>query len=211
MLYDVTVTLRPGMPTWDDEPGPEVRPLKQLGVDGEPAQVSVISLGSHCGTHIDAPAHFLPGGVGVDRLPLESLVGRCRVIRVDPAAHGRPHIKPADLDPAALGAERLLLKTPSGAFWSDPGFRRDFVALSGEAAGWLARQGVRLVGIDYLSVDPYHADPFVAHLTLLGAGVVILEGLDLRAVPPGEYDLSALPLKLADADGAPARVVLRSL
>lgn len=211
MLYDVTVTLSPGMPTWDGEPAPEIRLLKQAGVDGEPAQVSVITLGSHCGTHIDAPVHFIPGGAGIDALPLDALVGPCRVVSLDPAAHGRAHIAPADLGPAARGAERLLLKTSGGAFWSDPQFRRDFVALTGEAAAWLVEQGVRLVGIDYLSVDPYDADPYVAHLTLLGAGVVILEGLDLRAVPPGVYDLCALPLKLAGADGAPARVVLRSL
>jgi arylformamidase len=199
------------MPTWDGEPGPELRPLKQIGVAGEPAAVSLISLGTHCGTHVDAPAHFIPGGVGVDHLPLDALVGPCWVVAVDPQAHGRLLIEPADLVPAAVGVERLLLKTPSGALWSDPAFRRDFVGLSGAAAEWLARQGVRLVGIDYLSVDPYDADPYVAHITLLGAGVVVLEGLDLRTVPPGPYDLAALPLKLAGADGAPARVVLRSL
>ena len=125
-----------------------------------------------------------------------------------------PLIEPSDLAAGvaeAGGAERLLLKTASGAHWAAGSFRHDFVALSPAAADWLVQHGVRLVGIDYLSVDPYHADPYVAHLTLLRAGVVILEGLDLRAVPPGTYDLFALPLKLADADGAPARVVLRSL
>ncbi|MCC7372993.1 MAG: cyclase family protein [Chloroflexi bacterium] len=210
-LYDVTVPLRPGMPTWDGEPGPTLKPLKQIGLDGEPAQVSLLTLGTHCGTHVDAPAHFIPGGAGVDALPLDALVGPCRVIEVDPAAEGRAVIEPADLAPAAGGVQRLLLKTPSGQFWADPPFRRDFVGLSGAAASWLVGQGVRLVGIDELSVDPYDADPYVAHLTLLGAGIVILEGLDLRAVPPGEYDLLALPLRLDGADGSPARVVLRSL
>lgn len=213
MIYDVTVTLREGMPTWDGEPGPVCRPLKLIGVDGEPAQVSLLTLGTHCGTHVDAPCHFIPGRAGVDALPVEALVGRCRVVATDAA----PTIEPAHLEAAGVaeairdGAPRILLKTPSGEFWSAPTFRRDFVALGPAAADWLVAQGALLVGIDYLSVDPYDADPAAAHLTLLGAGVVILEGLDLRGVPPGDYDLAALPIKLAGADGAPARVILRPL
>jgi arylformamidase len=120
-------------------------------------------------------------------------------------------IRPCDLDIAAVGARRLLLKTRSGALWDDPTFHHDFVALAPDAADWLLAHDVLLVGIDYLSIDPYDADPYTVHLTLLGADVVILEGLDLRQVPPGEYDLAALPLKLDGADGAPARVILRSL
>ena len=205
-IYDVTVPLRAGMPTWDGEPGPDCRPIKRIGVDGEAAQVSLLTVGTHCGTHVDAPAHFIPGGAGADALPVEALLGQCRVVELD----ARPLIEPADLARAATGASRILLKTVSGHFWDDPIFRRDFVALSPDAARWLVQQGVLLVGIDYLSVDPYDAEPAAAHLTLLGAGVVILEGLDLRHVPPGDYDLSALPLSLAGADGAPARVVLRS-
>ena len=203
--YDVTVTLRPGMPTWDGEPGPACRPIKQIGVDGESARVSLLSLGTHLGTHVDAPAHFIPNGATVDALPLAALVGPCRVID----AGDGPLIEPADLDPVARGARRLLLKTSSGSFWDHPDFRRDFVALSPTAAAWLAARGILLLGIDYLSIDPYDAD--AAHRILLGAGVVVLEGLDLRAVPPGEYDLAALPIKVDGADGAPARVVLRTM
>jgi arylformamidase len=205
-IYDVTVRLKDGMVTWDGEPGPVCRPIKQIGVGGEPARVSLLTVGTHCGTHVDAPAHFIPGGAGVDALPLEALVGPCRVVEVK----ATPLIRPADLDATAVGARRLLLKTRSGALWDEPVFRRDYVALAPEAADWLVAHGVLLVGIDYLSVDPYDADPFAVHLTLLRAGVVVLEGLDLRQVPPGAYDLAALPLKLDGADGAPARVVLRS-
>jgi arylformamidase len=205
-IYDVTVSLRDGMVTWDGEPGPICRPIKQIGVDGEPAQVSLLSVSSHCGTHVDAPAHFIPGAGGVETLPLEALVGPCRVVEVEATSL----IHPRDLDVAAVGARRLLLKTRSGALWDDPTIRHDVVALAPEAADWLVAHDVLLVGIDYLSVDPYDADPFTVHLTLLGAGVIILEGLDLRQVPPGEYDLAALPLTLVGADGAPARVVLRS-
>jgi arylformamidase len=206
-IYDVTVTLRAGMPTWDGEPGPDCRPIKRIGVDGEPAQVSLLTLATHTGTHVDAPSHFIPGGATVEALPLDALVGPCRVIEIG----GGPLIEPADLEAAPIGARRILLKTASGDLWSDPDFRHDFVALSPASAAWLVAHGVRLVGIDYLSIDPYDADPAAAHLTLLGAGVVVLEGLDLREVPPDEYDLAALPLKLAGADGAPARVVLRSM
>jgi arylformamidase len=206
-IYDVTVTLRAGMPTWDGEPGPECRPIKQIGVGGEPAQVSLLTLGTHTGTHVDAPSHFIPGGGTVETLPLDALVGPCRVVEVET----RAHIEPTDLEPVAMGARRLLLKTASGHLWSEPDFCRDFVALSPESAAWLVARDVLLVGIDYLSIDPFEAEPAAAHLTLLGAGVVILEGLDLRGVPAGEYDLAALPLKVAGADGAPARVVLRPL
>lgn len=206
-IYDATVPLRPGLPTWDGEPGPSCHPIKQIGVDGEVAQVSLLSLGTHCGTHVDAPAHFIPGGSGVEALPLEALIGPCRVVETVAS----PMIEPADLDSVQPGTQRLLLKTASGHFWDEPDFRRDFVALSPAAAEWIVQHGILLVGIDYLSLDPYDADPALVHLTLLRAGVVILEGLDLRLVPPGEYDLAALPLLLPDADGAPARVVLRTL
>jgi arylformamidase len=205
-IYDVTVSLRPGMPTWDGEPGPAYRPIKQIGVDGEPAQVSLLTIGTHCGTHVDAPSHFIAGAGGVETLPLEALVGPCRVVEILAA----PLIQPRDLERTGAGAQRLLIKTRSGSLWDDPAFRRDFVALAPAAAQWLVAHDVLLVGIDYLSVDPYGAEPAAVHLTLLGAGVVVLEGLDLRAVPPGWYDLAALPLKLAGADGAPARVILRS-
>jgi arylformamidase len=205
-IFDVTASLWSGMPTWDGEPGPELRPIKQIGVDGEAAQISTLTIGTHCGTHVDAPSHFIPGAGGVESLPLDALVGPCRVVET----LASPLIRPADLDPIAVGARRLLLKTASGSFWGDPTFRRDFVALAPAAADWLVAHGVRLVGIDYLSVDPYDAEPAAVHLTLLAAGVVVLEGLDLREAPPGEYDLAALPLKLPGVDGAPARVVLRS-
>jgi arylformamidase len=164
-----------------------------------------LTLSTHLGTHVDAPAHFIPDGATVEALPLAALVGPCQVID----AGDGPLIEPADLEPAARGARRLLLKTASGSFWDEPAFRQDFVALSPAASTWLVTQGILLVGIDYLSVDPYDAD--AAHRILLGAGVVVLEGLDLRAVPPGAYDLSALPLKVAGADGAPTRVVLRTM
>src|SRR3954470_9045945 len=142
-IYDATVSLGSGMPlpTWDGEPGPELRPIKQIGVAGEAAQVSILTIGTHCGTHIDAPSHFIPGAGGVESLSLDALVGPCRVVQIAAS----PLIQPSDLAVAvgasppdlAGGAQRLLLKTRSGAFWDDPTFRRDFVALSPAAAEWL--------------------------------------------------------------------------
>src|SRR5215217_1885505 len=162
-IYDVTVSLRAGMPSWDGEPGPELRAIKQIGVGGESAQVSLLTLGTHCGTHMDAPVHVIPGAGSVDALPLDALVGQCRVVEV--AAESL--ITPEDLEVAAIGARRLLLKTRSGTFWDEPCFRHDFVALAPATAEWLVGQDVLLVGIDYLSVDPYDAEPAAVHLTLL--------------------------------------------
>src|SRR4051812_45135133 len=126
-IYDVTVSLRSGMPTWDDEPGPAVHPIKQIGGDGEAAQVSLLTVGTHCGTHIDAPSHCIPGAGGIETLPLEALVGPCRVVEILTG----PLIQPSDLESLTLDAlgpdvQRLLIKTSSGAFWDDPAFRHDF-------------------------------------------------------------------------------------
>ena len=204
MIYDLSVPLRPGLPTYDDEPGPELVPLKTLAVDG--VNVSQLSLGVHSGTHVDAPVHFIAGGNGVDQAPLDAMLGPCLVVE-----HlATTDITADDLERAALPADtvRLIFKTRNSELWAAPGFRRDFLALDRSAADWLVARGVRLVGIDYLSVDPYDAEPQAAHLALLRAGVVVVEGLDLRGVPPGPYTLACLPLRLVGADGAPARVVL---
>jgi arylformamidase len=204
VIYDLSVPLQPGLPTYDAEPGPELTPLKTLAADG--VNVSQLSLGVHSGTHVDAPVHFISGGGGVDQVPLEAMLGPCLVIEHP----GTTDITADDLERAALpfDAARLIFKTRNSALWADPDFRCDFLALERSAADWLVGRGVLLVGIDYLSVDPYGAEPQAAHLLLLRAGVVIVEGLDLRGVPPGPYTLACLPLRLVGADGAPARVVL---
>ena len=122
------------------------------------------------------------------------------------------HVTVADLRAHEFrGVTRVLFKTPNASRWDRPGFQSDYHALTPEAAAWLVSSGVQLVGIDYLSVDAYEAEGFPVHRCLLQAGVVIVEGLDLRAVPPGEYELYALPLLLQDGDGAPARVLLRAV
>jgi arylformamidase len=208
-IYDVTLTLRPDMPTWPGEPGPALRPHSRLA-DGAPANVSILTLGDHTGTHVDPPAHMLEGGAGVDRLPLAALLGPCRVLGYDGAGHiGADWLERQSLDPSV---SRILLRTRNSERWraGDTRFDQSFVALDETAGGWFAARGALLVGIDYLSIEPYGsgAKGHPVHKALLRKGIVIVEGLDLHDVAPGEYEIACLPLKIRDGDGAPARVVL---
>lgn len=204
-VYDISVPLRAGMPTYEGEPGPELT-YRSLLSRGDSATVSVLSLGSHTGTHIDAPAHFLEGGTTVEQAPLDSLVGPAHVVEFGGDEHITAHDIAAMGLPAAV--ERVLFKTHNGRLWDDPSFHRDFLALAPDAALDLVRRGVRLVGIDYLSIERFHPERHEVHETLLGAGVVVLEGLDLRRVEPGEYILVCAPLNVVGAEGAPARAFL---
>lgn len=203
-LYDVTMTLTHSMPTYPGEPGPTLTPVKRMK-KGDPANVSALSLGLHTGTHVDAPIHFIEGAPGVETLPLEILCGPARLVRIDdPEA-----VRPGELERAGLnGATRVLFQTRNREWIKSPRFREDFVYIAPEAAEWLVARGVRLVGIDYLSVEAFGAPQPRTHQIFLNAGVVVIEGLDLSLPPPGDYDLRCLPLKIAGADGAPARVVL---
>jgi arylformamidase len=204
-IYDVSVPLRPGMPTYAGEPGPALDFLKLIA-HGDSANVSALSLGSHTGTHVDAPHHFLDGESTVEAMPLESLVGPVQVIE---RAEAR-YISAADLEAASIprGARRLLLKTPNSRFWDDEEFHTDFVGLTSDAADWLVHREFVLVGIDYLSIEQFRSPGHEVHKALLGAGVIIVEGLDLRAVRPGAYTIACAPLKVVGADGAPTRVFL---
>ncbi len=212
-IYDISVAITPGVtPTYPGDPGLEVGSWSAIA-RGDPANVTVLNLGAHTGTHVDAPAHFIEGAPGVTSLPLDALVGEARVVEIpaDADAVGEGHVRAESLQ----GATRVLFKTRNSAFWEDPRrqFREDFAYIEPAAARALVRAGVRLVGFDYLSVEKFGSEDFGTHLALLSAGVVIVEGLDLRAVTPGLYDLCCLPLKVAagSGDGAPARAVLRTL
>jgi arylformamidase len=196
------------MAVWADEVPVELEAVLTVERDG--AAVSRLCLGTHTGTHVDPPSHFIRGGSGVDRMPLDAMIGPCSVRRFDE----RFEITAEQLEAARIpdGATRLLLATPSAALWDAPGFHTNYTGLSLGGAQWCLRRGIRLVGIDYLSIERVDSPTaWQTHLTLLGAGVVILEGLDLRAAPEGEYELVCLPLKLQDGDGAPARAVLLPL
>lgn len=208
-LIDVSLTLRAAMPYW-----PGTAPLvltRTMSLEaGDAANVSRLDLDVHTGTHVDAPSHFLAGAGTAHDLRLEDMIG--------PAVVGDlrhvDFITAADLDRLELpvGTVRLLLRTRNSNHWGAEvtHFREDFVALVPDAAQWIVDRGIRLVGIDYLSVQQYNGDPRT-HQILLAAGIVILEGIDLSAAEPGGYELLCLPLRLADAEGAPARAVLREL
>lgn len=204
-LYDVTLTMRPNLATYPGEPGPRLHALRRIAA-GDVANVSELRLGVHSGTHIDAPVHFLEGREGIDRLPLEILVGPSVVVGAMTARAITAEL--LGNQQRLAGVERVLFKTRNGAFADDASFHPEFTYIAPDGARWLVDHGVRLVGIDYLSVEQYGAPEPLTHRILLGADVVVIEGLDLRSVEPGHYTLIALPVKLADADGAPARVLL---
>lgn len=211
-IYDVSVPLSADTPTYPGDPGIEIKQWLALAA-GEPANVSLLHFGAHSGTHVDAPSHFIEGGAGVDALPLQSLIGLAEVVEV-----------PDDMDVideefvsrnCDAAHERLLFKTRNSQFWNDSanGFRSDYTYIAPRAARGLVELGIKLVGIDYLSIEQFQSQNFAAHHALLSAGVVILEGLDLREAPAGRYELICLPLRIAQGtkDGAPARAILRTL
>lgn len=202
---DVSVPVVTGMVHWPDNP-PVVIDLQLSIARGDAANVSKISMGAHTGTHMDAPRHFFENGIGIDQLPLDATIGPARVVAIDDPVS----IKPEELASLTLQpGERVLLKTSNSARWASPEFDPHFVYISHEAAAYLVEQKVRTVGVDYLSVGGYFKDGAETHHALLGAGIWIIEGLNLSSIAPGSYDLICLPLKLVGADGAPARALLR--
>jgi arylformamidase len=201
---DVSVPIRAGMLHWPGNPEVVVTQTEHLR-RGDLATVSMVSLGVHTATHVDAPNHFLIDGAGVESLGLDGLIGPARVLDMGE----RARIQPADLEGQGIAAgDRVLLKTRNSRYWKDREFRRDYTALTAEAARWLTERRVRTVGIDYLSIAAMDAAP-ETHQPLLEAGICVIEGLDLSGVGAGLYDLICLPLRLEGLDGAPARVVLR--
>jgi arylformamidase len=200
------VPLSADVPTYPGDPPYRSEFVRSIS-DGESCNLTRLSMGAHSGTHVDAPYHFLADGATVDQIPLEILIGKARVVEI--AALER--IDRADLERVDLRDDiRVLFKTRMSGQLRQPLFQENFVYLTPDAASYLAKVGIKLVGIDYLSIERFGSRDFEAHHALLGAGVVIVEGLDLSAVEPGEYDLTCLPLRLAGAEGAPARVILRA-
>lgn len=204
-IFDVSVPISGRLPTWPGDPTVSLERVLAIS-RGDAANVSRLEAGVHTGTHVDAPVHFVDGAKGIDSIPVTTLVGPCLVVAADPPGLD---LRPEDLP--ATDHVRVLFKTRNSQHWAraDAAFDTEFVSVGLELAQRLVAERKLLVGVDYLSVESYHA-PFEhpVHHTLLEAGLVVIEGLDLSAVEPGEYDLYCLPLKLVGSDGAPARTVL---
>lgn len=202
---DISLSLRMGMVNWPGDPPFEIQRVHDMG-KGDTANLSRIIMGTHSGTHIDAPSHFIPNGKGVDLMPLEVATGPARIIEI----YDGQSIKPDELRNHEIRkGERILFKTRNSSHPLDTdNFREDFVFISEEAAGYLAERKLRLVGVDCLSVGRFKGGGRT-HRALLEAGVWIIEGLDLSRVPPGKYDLICLPLRIVDGDGAPCRAIVR--
>ena len=206
-IIEITAPVSPRSVVWPGD-GPPSREFTSHTDRGDPNTVSRWSLSAHTGTHVDARMHFIPGGWTMEALELSRTVGPCRVVDLtDVEGHvGRSDLEEADV----AGQVRVLLKTRNSklGLMDHEGFEEGYAAISLEAAEYLVEIGVETVGVDYLSVEPFEDKEFNTHHTLLGADVVILEGLALAGVEPGEYFLACLPLKLAGSDGSPARAIL---
>ncbi len=204
-VIDISLPIHSGMVLYEGDPGVDVTPRLEIA-RGDTANVSLLSMGSHTGTHVDAPAHFIEGGATVEALALDALIGPALVAEVGcERLIGRRDLERLPLD----GHSRLLLKTRNSSLWAAGAFTREFVALNIDGARYLTDRGLRLVGIDYLSIEAFQSPGHPVHRHLLGAGMVILEGLDLTRVAPGVYELVCLPLPVRGIDGAPCRAVLR--
>jgi arylformamidase len=204
-LLDVSVPLVARMPVYPGNPEFELQPVKRIG-DGGSSNVSRLIMGTHTGTHVDAPRHFIDDGDAVDELPLDLLLGRARVVEITK----RGGIGADELAAAGLREDiRVLLKTSNSALWNGEGFHEDYTYVTEEGARYLVAQGVKVIGVDYLSVEQYKKAGAPAHRALLSEGVVIIEGLNLSEAEPGMYEMYCLPLRVAGGDGAPARVILK--
>ena len=204
-IYDISLPIVSGGVVYPGNPEIRIEPQQAIAQGGS-SNVSALSFGSHTGTHVDAPKHFFDDGAGVDALPLDLLLGRARVVEITK----RGGIGRDELAAAGLREDiRVLLKTTNSALWNGEGFHQDYTYLAEDGARYLVDQGVKVVGIDYLSVEQFKKAGAPAHRALLSQSVVIIEGLNLAEAEAGMYEMYCLPLRIAGSDGAPARVILK--
>jgi arylformamidase len=205
--YDITLTISPDLIVWPDDPPVELSRISSIA-DGDEANVTRIQMAVHTGTHIDAPCHFIEGADSVEDVSIDMLTGRAYVLHVDDDVDliTKELLENSSIPPRT---KRVLFRTRNSHHWNSPHttFDREYVALDSEGAAYMIQRGVKLVGVDYLSVAPF-TDTVPTHQTLLEAGIVVVEGLDLSQVAQGRYTLYCLPLKIEGADGAPARAIL---
>ena len=206
-IYDITLTITPGMPSWPGEPVVKLSRFSKIE-DGANANVSQLDMSAHTGTHVDAPYHFLTHGNTIETLPLDAMMGTVQVVELPDSCDviDSEVLKTAGIQ---TRLERVLFKTRNSHYWEQnlKEFQTNFVGITDDGAQFLVDSGIRFVGIDYLSIAPYkHSRP--THEILLKSNVVILEGANLSGVPAGNYELICLPMKLGGSDGAPARVLL---
>ncbi|HCU99502.1 MAG TPA: cyclase [Chloroflexi bacterium] len=205
-IIDVSVALKSSLPVWPGHPEVSIERIDDME-QGANANVSYLQFSAHSGTHVDAPLHFLQDGLDVTCLDLDVLIGPSFLVE----AFGVNIIDDQLLDSMLIpkDTQRLLIKTSNSRLWSDShsSFYKNFVAISDTGAQWIVNRGIKLVGIDYLSVAPY-GNTGPTHRIFLGAGVVLVEGLDFNEVNQGQYQLICLPIKIEGCEGSPARVVL---
>ena len=206
-IFDITVEVSENMPVWEGDPGVKVRQVLAMK-NGGSYNLTRLDLGVHNGSHVDAPLHFLENGKSIDQFPLSTMVGPAQVVEID----GHIDLITADVLKTAgihLETKRLLFKTRNSKYWKMQiqEFQEDFCGVTTDGAQYLATLGLKLVGIDYLSISPI-SDLEEPHRILMRKDVIILETVNLADVAPGFYDLYCLPLKLIGCEGAPARVIL---
>jgi arylformamidase len=204
-FFDISVPVMNGGVVYPGNPEIHIEAQQDMAKGGS-SNVSLVSIGSHTGTHVDAPKHMIQGAAGVDAISLDTLIGPAIVVGFDDdvMAVTEAYLRTQPI----AGHGRVLLKTRNSSFIRERDFHRDYTYLAPDGAEYLASLGVRLVGIDYLSIEQFHSGHHRTHKTLLSRGIVIIEGLDLSEPPPGTYDLYCLPVLLAGIDGAPSRAVL---
>lgn len=204
-LIDVTVPLDANLPSYPGNTPFTLEAIKRIA-RGDSSNVSALHMSAHTGTHVDAPRHFFDDGGGAEALPIEMLIGRTRVVEITSRSGiGADQLAVLDLSDDV----RVLFKTSNSRSWGSPDFREDYVGVTASGAEHLIAHGIKVVGVDYLSVEEFKKPGAPAHHVLLGGGAIVIEGLNLRDVEPGIYEMICLPLLVVGADGAPARVLLR--
>ncbi len=206
---DVTWPITPEMVVWPGQPQTERRRTSSME-EGKSSNVSTLTMSVHTGTHMDAPLHFYQDGADITAAPFEAMFGPVRVAEIIGEVISSAQIRAYEARAGELKpGERLFFKTKNSARdWLTEPFDENYIAVSAEAASYLAERETALVGVDYLSVAPFAAT-YHTHRILLGAGIWVIEGLDLRNVREGQFELAALPLKIVGGDASPIRVLLR--